>query len=150
MQRPDGASQARRAKLAEFATAWAIRLAAITAGAAIWAAILSRNSVGRPLFLEVWAAYAWLLTSVVVGLACGGYLAQAIRPRAGLRRVLWPIRIVVFALIASYAVGLLVPPTGPGVANPAAYPAVLAIGAAVGFLRRMVASASRRDTPRRR
>ena len=138
--------RAGRAQLGRFALAWAIRFVAIVVAAAILAAILSQNGVGRPLFLEIWAAYAWLLTSIIVGLAAGGYLAGGVRLRGGLRRLLWPVRVLVVSLLASYAVGLLIPSTGAGVGNPAAYPSVVAIGAVVGFFRMM--RASRRDRRR--
>jgi hypothetical protein len=141
------AGQENRARLARFALAWAVRFVAVIVAAAIWAGILSQNGVGRTLFLEIWAALSWLLTSVIVGLACGSYLASAVWLRTGMRRLLWPVRILVIVLLASYAVGLFIPPTGAGVANPGAYPFVLAIGAAVGFVRAMLASGRRRRNP---
>ena len=141
------AGHVKRARLARFALAWAIRFVAIIVAAAIWAGVLSQNGVGRTLFLEIWAAFSWLLTSVIVGLACGGYLASAVWRRTGMGQLLWPVRILVIVLLASYAVGLLIPPTGAGVANPGAYPFVLAVGAAVGFVRAMLASGRRGRNP---
>ncbi len=72
---------------------------------------------------------------MIIGLAWGGHIARGVHMRLAIRGMLWPVRILAIALLASYAVGMLVPPTGAGVDNPAA-----AISAALGFFRTMIVS----------
>jgi hypothetical protein len=118
---------------------WSIRIALCIAAGAIWAGILARHGVNKPLFFQLWSNYAWLTAALVIGYHIGARIGRAMRRKSGSHLAL--LAVLLAGAAVAYGAGYFLPRPGAGMGNPLVYPIGYAFMAFCGFLRWVCAEA---------